>query len=243
MDTLFVGKSPNLISYCKSHSHNCWEIVIPTFGDGILESKKQTIKFHPEMLYIVPPNTYHSSFSKGTFNDIFIHISYLPFDKNKITSIDNLKNLPSIGELIYSLYLKSASANIKSINAAVEFIVQLCQDTTGNSCNNSLAKEVQNFLADNISNPDISMKLIELKFKYNADYIRRFFKYEYGKTPMAYINDLRVKQAKRLLKNMSVYTVCQISEICGFTDALYFSRFFKKHTGISPKDFRKMQKK
>ncbi len=95
---------------------------------------------------------------------------------------------------------------------------------------------------DNIANPDITMKSLELKFQYNTDYIRRIFKNEYGKTPIEYLNDLRLNQAKELLRNMPIYTIYQIAEICGFTDALYFSRFFKKHTKISPKSYRQISK-
>ena len=50
------------------------------------------------------------------------------------------------------------------------------------------------------------------------------------------INARRVEKAKELLQttNMRVY---EVALFVGFEDAAYFSRFFKRYTGVSPKKF------
>ena len=60
-------------------------------------------------------------------------------------------------------------------------------------------------------------------------------------TPLQYRDNLIVKKAKVLLK-LEEITISEISEILGFTDVAYFSRFFKKHVGMSPSIFAKKDK-
>jgi AraC family transcriptional regulator of arabinose operon len=57
-------------------------------------------------------------------------------------------------------------------------------------------------------------------------------------TPREYITAKRIEQAKLLL-NTSSNSVETIAYSVGYSDALYFSRVFKKHTGMSPTTFRK----
>lgn len=70
----------------------------------------------------------------------------------------------------------------------------------------------------------------------------RLFKQMTGKSPVLYIMELRVNRAKKLLGDGS-YSVAQISNAVGYKDPYYFSRVFKKVTGISPAEYRKMIKK
>lgn len=63
------------------------------------------------------------------------------------------------------------------------------------------------------------------------------FKEYTGTTPLGYIFRLRIKAAMNLLETTEL-RVSQIAEEVGFTDANYFTRVFKKHTGMSPAKYR-----
>ena len=58
-----------------------------------------------------------------------------------------------------------------------------------------------------------------------------------GSAPLALLNARRLLEAKRslLYTNMSVALV---AETCGFADPAYFSRFFTRSTGASPRSYR-----
>ena len=58
-----------------------------------------------------------------------------------------------------------------------------------------------------------------------------------GTTPLRYITDLRLEQARDLLTETDLQ-ISQISEQCGFADPFYFSRCFKKRFSISPTRYR-----
>ncbi len=62
------------------------------------------------------------------------------------------------------------------------------------------------------------------------------FKKQYGDTILNYINTLRIKEAKALLRKNEL-SVTEISEKLGFTSIHYFCRIFKKETGNTPKEY------
>lgn len=59
------------------------------------------------------------------------------------------------------------------------------------------------------------------------------FRAHVGTTPLGYRDRLLLRHAKSLLETAEL-TVSEIAERLGFSDGAYFSRFFKKHTGLSP---------
>lgn len=68
----------------------------------------------------------------------------------------------------------------------------------------------------------------------------RLFKEAYGTSPHKYLTNKRIEAAKKLLStNRSVSVVCR--EV-GFESVHSFSNLFKRHTGVSPGQFRKQQK-
>ena len=84
------------------------------------------------------------------------------------------------------------------------------------------------------------VKISELAENYgmSEEHFIRSFKSYNGLTPRAYALKFRMEQAKSLLSSSDM-RIGDISEACGFYDALYFSRAFKKYTGLSPRDYRR----
>jgi AraC-like DNA-binding protein len=68
-------------------------------------------------------------------------------------------------------------------------------------------------------------------------HLRHLFEQVYKISPMEYRNSLRLLHAKDYL-GQEHFSITEIAEKCGFSDVNYFSRFFKKNTGISPSKYR-----
>ena len=68
-------------------------------------------------------------------------------------------------------------------------------------------------------------------------YISHSFKKEIGMSPMEYLIAIRIKESKILLRTTN-YSISQVADIVGFTTPTYFSKQFRKSTGISPTDYR-----
>jgi AraC-like DNA-binding protein len=70
------------------------------------------------------------------------------------------------------------------------------------------------------------------------DHLRRLFRQATGRTPLDYLSELRVAEAKRLLKGRGL-NVKQVAARVGIPDPYYFSRVFKKVTGWRPSAYLK----
>ena len=65
--------------------------------------------------------------------------------------------------------------------------------------------------------------------------------YSKGKTPKELIDEQLTVEIKVQLNKLDL-SVEEVAGICCFPDSSYLSRFFKKHTGITPKEFRNREK-
>ncbi|MDR3598397.1 AraC family transcriptional regulator [Clostridium sp.] len=79
----------------------------------------------------------------------------------------------------------------------------------------------------------ITSVTIEKQFACNFDYMNRLFKQLTQKTIFAYLNTIRINHAKELISTTSL-KLSEISMEVGFNDEYYFSKVFKKYTGIPP---------
>jgi len=84
---------------------------------------------------------------------------------------------------------------------------------------------------------DLSLRALSAMQNVSASYFSTLFRKETGKTVTEYVTDVRMDNAARLLHatHLQVQTVAQH---CGMSDVNYFSKVFKRHFGVSPKQFR-----
>lgn len=102
-----------------------------------------------------------------------------------------------------------------------------------------LVARIKEYIAANLSR-DTSLTAISDHFHFSQEYLLRLFKKEEGITILQYINDLKLKRAKELLRNPDLQ-VRDIAELLGFNDNSYFIRFFKSKTGVSPRIYREQE--
>ncbi len=88
----------------------------------------------------------------------------------------------------------------------------------------------------------ITAHSIEENCHYSYRYISSFFKKEMGISPLGYLENLRVKKAKDLLRH-SDYGIKKISSEVGFHSVHYFTYIFKKHCNSPPASWQRKEKK
>ncbi len=69
---------------------------------------------------------------------------------------------------------------------------------------------------------------------------RNIFTISMGITPLKYINNLKIASAKELLLSKSC-TISKVAELFGFHNESYFSREFKRYTGVSPSFYKEIE--
>lgn len=67
----------------------------------------------------------------------------------------------------------------------------------------------------------------------------KLFRNTFNTTPSRYIITRRVERAKQMLET-NMFSVTNVAEKCGFSDVYYFSKVFKKETGVSPGKYYKV---
>ena len=72
----------------------------------------------------------------------------------------------------------------------------------------------------------------------STNYLNRIVKKHTGHPMGAWIDMARLGRAKKLLRESDL-PVIDVAAETGFEDQSYFSRFFRKHTGITPSEYRK----
>ena len=91
-------------------------------------------------------------------------------------------------------------------------------------------------------NKNISIEQYAAEHLMSVNWFILSFKNVMKVTPMQYILSLRIAAAKGLLEN-SNKNINEISDAIGYDNPLYFSRLFKKHTGYSPSQYKKLNSK
>ena len=84
---------------------------------------------------------------------------------------------------------------------------------------------------------DITLRSIADACACSESTVSHLFREYTNRSVKKYINDLRIKQAEKLLLTTNL-PVGNIASLCGFADTNYFSTAFKKKTGLSPVKFR-----
>lgn len=115
----------------------------------------------------------------------------------------------------------------KNVDSILELITDLYSAKTV-----TLKKVIELHLYSNLSIEELA-RLSNL----SLTSFKREFKKEFNDSPANYINAKKLQKARELL-SITDMSISEIAYETGFNDPLYFSRIFKKKTGISPSSFR-----
>ena len=86
---------------------------------------------------------------------------------------------------------------------------------------------------------DLSLKRFANELFLNTSYLSSLFKKETGMTLTDYVNQHRINTAKRLLKSTTL-SIQAVATSVGISDIHYFTRLFRRETGHSPREYRKL---
>ena len=104
----------------------------------------------------------------------------------------------------------------------------------------TLSYRIKKYIDENYSNPALSLEQISREVSYSPKYISSVFKKSFSIGITEYLHTVRIQKACTLM-SQGMTSVNDISSQCGFSDALYFSKIFKKKMSMSPREFIKNQ--
>lgn len=172
-------------------------------------------------------NFYYTTLS--SINNIRISVSAIEVDKKH----EEGKDIASLLKLIE----KSESAD--ELNSLLEDVAVRIAEKV-NNFNNKSIKLILRKAIDYIQehyNEQVTLNEVAENIYVSTFYISRMFKKELGKSFVDYLNDVRIEKSKELLKDVK-YKTYEVAEIVGISDPHYFSKLFKKYSGMTPSEYR-----
>lgn len=110
------------------------------------------------------------------------------------------------------------------------------KENEGNSDDN-MKEIILDYLAENY-NQDITLEKLAEYLHFNFNYTSSLFKKIFGKSFVAYLTEVRMEEARRLLDSGEL-KVYEVARQVGYEDERYFQKTFKKIFGVTPKDYQK----
>jgi AraC-like DNA-binding protein len=170
-------------------------------------------------------------------NDQFWHLNYQNY-----YFYNNVELATTINKLIKECMSTSITKDALADLTLQELLVRIIQTQTAKSIEDGLfadpntpITQVLDYIRLNLRE-NITLKNLSEKACMSTTSFYRFFKRELGMSPIEFVISEKLRCAKQLLKNPTI----QINEVCylsGFEDSNYFIRLFKKHEGITPKQY------
>ncbi len=99
-----------------------------------------------------------------------------------------------------------------------------------------VVKNAVEYIARNFSE-EITLTSAAEELHVNASYLSMLFRQVTGMTFKEHLNHVRIEEAERLLANTN-YPILEIAIACGYRDQSYFTKVFKKYTGLTPRQYR-----
>lgn len=118
----------------------------------------------------------------------------------------------------------------------LSYISRSTHHSESNKNSENLLPMIVDYVDTHYRDNSITLRSVADMFSYTEKYLSRFFKTKMGFGFNEYLNELRLQYARQLI-SQGVTSVADIALQCGFSDPLYFSKFFKKKTDCSPREY------
>lgn len=248
----------------QEHLHaELFQLFILHEGEGILTSEKKKLPLKGPCIVIIPANILHGfHFEPGITGEVFTFLeSYLESilknnqsilhaftaqkiidftSKTKLFELINTYKNHIIEELFEEESEKKTSLQLLFQLLLIQiFRADLSSEKTSLLTGNRTLKHFQDFFK--LVKKDLNRKRIEeyaQELGITTVHLNRVCQKIVQKTAVQIVNEYVIGDAKRYLLNTS-YSISEISYFLNFNDPAYFTRLFKKVTGVSPSEFRK----
>jgi AraC-like DNA-binding protein len=221
----------------------------------ILPAKQSMVIDFPESTHRKPTQcialTVNDEYIQNTMQ--FLNESYNSGrDDSHVWNIDysqyHFSNDVEIAETINKIIRNCSSGdkakNIYADLSLKELLIRLVQSQYLNrvnmekndKSNSSRQHFLINFIHGNLTDK-LGVDMLSRKAHMSRNEFFKWFRLQFGISPLEYINRERIKLAKKMLGNQQT-TVTEAAYQCGFTDVNYFVRLFKKSEGITPGTFK-----
>lgn len=215
--------------------HEKYENILKNFEKCVLEIEQVSEECRKKILYDIDILGKREILNAAVIKETMIRCLHLLSFENNVYKEELTKATMEMAEHIHS------ARSFEEMLQILEKYANMLYQTKSNKKNlNRELSEAIVYLKMHCCEENISLPSVAQKVGLHKDYLSKLFKWELGLGFSDYVNSLRIKKAKELLKttHMCVYEVAQT---VGFRDESYFSRVFKKITGVRPNEYKRCE--
>jgi AraC-like DNA-binding protein len=243
----------------ESHAHRFYQYMYVLEGGGNITIGDVWYPFQKDHIYMIPAYTNHSfviDFKEGLQT---IEIKFVIENEELLSLANQLPNMMTLRNSIIKEKLEIMIVEGQETQKHYSDIINLnfceclsrlfrLQEQENDLLASRIMKPLSTYDDDPLLQPVITYMKENIHENITLDdlaeiaclektYFSKKFKEKYGSSPIRFLNDIRLYQAKQLLK-YSQMNITQISQRTGFQSLHYFSRFFAQNEGISPYEYR-----
>lgn len=264
-DAFYFQIDDGLAFYDKLHQHEEIQLCYIVEGEGTLIVGDSANYYRQEDILVIGshiPHVFKSDlnisksrmltlfFTKTSFGTDFFELEELKelhqfFKRSKhgfkvISETEQMKSLflqleksSKLSQLVVLLQLlkTAATANYKSLSSFI--YDKKYSDNEGKRMRNVFEYTMNHF------DEDVSLKAISEVANMTKNAFCKYFKKRTNKTYIQFLNELRIENACKSLRNKSESSIAEIAEASGFSNISNFNRQFKAKLGMTPLAYRK----
>lgn len=214
-----------------------YELIFITKGEVFIREEDENYELYKNECILLESGKRHFGYkvSKNPTSFYWFHFKTdfkMPFKVYKDDEYYDVKYL--LKKLLHMSKTPGYSSSAKD-SAALLLFYELSQIAAATKAS-ALANKIGEYIRIH-ADKGITVETAAKHFGYNADYISKLFKMNFGMGIKKYILSERIKKARDLLLNTEL-SIKEISAQMGFSDANHFIKFFMYHEEISPMKFR-----
>mgnify|MGYP001627900394 CR=1 FL=1 len=214
-----------------------WRLYLPVSGSATVTVDGEAVVLNPGGAYLIPPRTTFSSTAEKSFSKWYVHFSLGQAGDRVSSGVFPVEKNASMSALLDRLQGSGAGAfPWASASLVSEAVQQLEPELWQRKRIDSRVERAVGFMASNLTrkltNGDVARAS-----GLSVRNLNHLFNKHVNTSPMRVMQDLRLDQACRLLRQTDA-SIEQIAEDCGFPNRHYFSRMLKQCRGISPAAYR-----
>jgi len=220
------------------HSHSSWEVILIIEGSGFANIEGTRHAFSPGSILNIPPETNHLLLPDRLQLELCMGLSVnlSPSKTFAIYHDDERGSFRSLAES-YDAFFQHQLCGYELMLPALLRAMQAFLCSRQPARLNPDVFELANLLESNYTDPSFRAADAVNQIPLSDDYVRRQFRAVFHMSPITYLTQLRITEAKNLL----VGTDLSITELClrsGFSDSKYFARVFRQLTDSTPMEYR-----
>jgi len=223
--------------------HN--ELIFNLSGSGIVRFNGLTLENTPGSIRFLPqgPNREYvvERAVPGACIDVFFDTDVPLSDHAQMISVEDPNRMGSLFQKLFAVWVaKSPGYYFECMSLLYRIFSELQQQHRLPEKQYLVIQPAIQYMEAHFLDEKLPVETLAAQCAISYSYLKRLFISKFGVSPKRYIIRLRMNYACDLLKT-GLYSVSQVSELCGFSDIYFFSRQFKDYVGLPPSEYQKLQ--